>query len=608
MSKTSLFEHATASTLRALSGDKEVAVAFRPANYHYMPHIDEDKEVILPVLSYRPTLFEKLALRGIADAVALKVRYHDQAIHRQHAFSHPNAQAIFNAAEQARVEALGIRNFRGVEHNLSTRLKQYCLNQGYSEMQHLSASAMADLVAMLIRVELTGLTPPDTASALMQTHGAAIKGQIRVELSELSNVLEDQHAYANIVQKIIHILEGEKEEINPAGEETKESETLHADSDITEEEEQDTQEQDVVSTSDITKPAFPEENQEKSLPETVKEYVTDHSDENIESSGFQSEPTGSNYFDIPGYHIFTHKYDEIITPDHMCSEQELTILRSQLDLKLDQIKNLTQRSAHKLMRELMTHHVLTNAYHLEEGVLDSVKLPTLVADPLYPLPYKWEKWEETMDTVVTILLDNSGSMRGRPIMVAALCADILSRTLERCGIKVEILGFTTADWKGGRSRKLWEKMERPLHPGRLNDIRHIIYKEADTPWRRARLNLGLMLKEGLLKENIDGEAIIWAYQRLKMRHEARRILMVVSDGAPVDDSTNSLNHSGYLDQHLHEVIRQVESQGLVELMAIGIGHDVGRYYKRAVTIKEVDELGSTMFRELASLVKQQSKF
>lgn len=540
--------------------------------------------------------------RGEADAAALTLRYHNPALHAAHRPTGITAQEIFDAAEAARVEALGSRVMRGVAENLHARLSFYCLQEGYDMMTAKDEAPLADVIALLIRERLTGLSAPRTAEALMIRWGSWVSAKIQSELSLLAEQASDQEAFG---QTLRHMLE-----------------TLHLDEAPADLEPSEAGEHQLPESIEQEPQANSEEDESMPLPghpSTTSTGIAAASqppqpmmavDEDGEEEGSEIEtltsspPLASNQEPIGfQYKIYTNEYDEIIRAEDMCASEELTRLRHQLDMKLSQLKTVATRSANRLQRMLLSRQQRTLELHQEEGLLDSTKLPHLIADPLYPLAYRWERVEDHYNTVVTLLLDNSGSMRGRPITVAAMSADILARTLERCGIKVEILGFTSRDWQGGMSKKKWIEHGSPAQPGRLNDLRHIIYKSADQPWRRARKNLGLMLREGLLKENLDGEAILWAHSRLQARPEQRRILMVISDGAPVDDSTLSTNGSDYLEHHLRDVIHHIETNSDVELLAIGIGHDVTRYYRHAVTIREIDQLSDTMFKELSELLK-----
>lgn len=571
------FEQALAASVRALSGDKQAQfnVASIPGN---------------------KTSFAQLkVMRGMADREALMLRYHSSKIHQQLRPSATPASEIFDKAEQMRVEALGGRGMQGVADNLASVLEHHALISGYNHITGHETVPIADIVALLLRETLTGLPAPALAAPLMQKYGAWVKSRITKELASLGKKLENQAEFSDMVLTLISQLEGREEGKGeqppvPAPEE----EAALADNNTSTEQES----VQAVSMAESASAKL-EALAQSSLSEAV---ASDEMSETEVDATDQPASEAYPFVEERLYRAYTREFDETIPAEKLASAEELTRLRLQLDNKLEQLQHITSRLAHRLQRKLIARQRRSWELNQEEGIIDNAKLATVIADPAYPLYYKWEKQHEQFHTVVTLLLDNSGSMRGRPITIAAMSADILARTLERCGIKVEILGFTTCEWKGGKSRKQWLENGKPPTPGRLNDLRHIIYKAADSPWRRSKKNLGLMLKEGILKENIDGEAILFAYERLLQRPEQRRILMVISDGAPVDDSTASSNDGNYLENHLRSVIQMVEKSGAVELLAIGIGHDVGRYYQHAVTIREVDSLTDTMFGELSELL------
>lgn len=568
------FEQALSASIRALS--RHNTAQFDPATS--------------PVTDIKPSLAQLQVVRGAADAAALMLRYHSPAIHQAHMQDIRLAQDIFTKAEETRVESLGSIRMKGVAANITAMLESYALIAGYNHITGHEVVPLADIVGFLLRETLTGIKPPVTARALMACYGALVKEKIAAELQLLPEHIEDQEAFAEGVATLIARLYIQDSDVAERAK-TEAVETTEPRADPGEAQQETAY--DAALSAALAETATQVELE--SMPPTEGEVEESDTENTVEH-------TDSVAANASAYHPYSSAFDEVITAEALSSPEELTRLRLQLDSKLEQLKNITARLAHRLQRKLIARQRCVWEPNQEEGVIDTSRLPQLIASPSYTHYYKKEKKQEQLHTMVTLLLDNSGSMRGRPITIAAMSADVLARTLERCGIKVEILGFTTCEWKGGKTRKLWLEEGKTPHPGRLNDLRHIIYKSADMPWRRARKNLGLMLKEGILKENIDGEAILWAHARMLKRPEKRRILMVISDGAPVDDSTSSANDSLYLEQHLRSVIRVIEKDSPVELLAIGIGHDVGRYYSHAVTIREAEQLGDTMFRELSALL------
>ncbi len=541
-------------------------------------------------------------LRGQCDLAALSMRYHDSAYHHSHRPRAEKAAAVYDALEQVRLEALGALSMEGVRDNLAHRMEVYCNVQGYARMSEQAEPPLADVIALIAREKLTGEPPPESIRNLVNLWRGWVE-QSAVRLNQLEESLDNQGDYSNIVRGLLADLElMPKQEAATQPTPSPQPNDVPPEQDESSDSSSQTQEQMQAASG-----AQQEDDNAEQQPQ-IKPMGSDDEEGGEESMGERpmhhapNYPSGITPFKqhVP-YSIYTRDFDEVIDADQLASAEELTLFRSQLDEKLKAFHNVHSRLATRLQRLLLARQQREWLYDQEDGLIDNARLARLVIHPDMTDIYKFERESDFRDTVVSLLIDNSGSMRGRPITIAALSADILARTLERCGVKVEILGFTTRDWKGGMSRKLWEKRQRPHEPGRLNDIRHIIYKSADMRLNKTRRNLGLMLKDGLLKENIDGEAILWAYNRLMARPEQRRIMMVISDGAPVDDSTLSSNSSGYLDRHLRDVIRFVENQKEVELLAIGIGHDVTRYYQRAVTINDVDQLGDTMMQEMTKL-------
>ena len=540
--------------------------------------------------------------RGAADSAALRLRYHNERIHALQAPLDPEARAVFDALETARVEALGARSMAGVRNNLAELAEARVRGDSITRARNADEVPLATAVGLLARERLTGAPPPRAAQAGLELVAAEIEGKAAAALDALALTLDDQAAFARLSRQLLEDLdlaaapdELEQEEPESEGED--------------EGEEGADQESQGESGEGAPQPRETEMRAEQtetgdSEQESDGEYEIedDQSGEELADSGRPGQTRRNSELAPPSdYKPFTTRFDEIIESSELCDEAELGRLRSYLDQQMGGLQNVVTRLANRLQRRLMAQQARSWDFDQEEGLLDAARLARVVVSPTHSLSYKIEKETEFRDTVVSLLIDNSGSMRGRPIAIAAICADILARTLERCGVTSEILGFTTRAWKGGQSREAWLAAGRPPHPGRLNDLRHIIYKRADEPYRHARRNLGLMMREGLLKENIDGEALLWAHNRLIARPEERRILMVISDGAPVDDSTASANGGTYLERHLRQVIGWIEQRSTVELTAIGIGHDVTRYYSRAVTIMDAEQLGGAMVEQLASL-------
>ena len=496
----------------------------------------------------------------------------------------------------------------GVATNLSAMLEERYRRQGYEHMTERNETTLIEAIRLLAREALTQMPPPRSAKKIVDLWRPFIETKISSDLAELSKSLENQDAYATATRQLLQDLDldlGESEEGQQ--DENSEGDTENADENEGESEGGEGKATGSEGSLDGGVPEQDKEGEDEGGAEEVAgEMMPGTGDEDPGRPGRPGMlPRRQGLNDDPAvYRGFVTEFDEVVEADALCDADELTRLRALLDQQLAHLQSIIARLANRMQRRLMAKQARSWEFDLEEGILDAARLARVVTDPVIPLSYKREKETEFRDTIVTLLIDNSGSMRGRPITVAAMSADILARTLERCGVKVEILGFTTRAWKGGQSRERWIAAGKPANPGRLNDLRHIIYKPADAPWRRARKNLGLMLREGILKENIDGEALIWAHSRLLARNEQRRILMVISDGAPVDDSTLSVNPGNYLEKHLREVIAEIERNSPVKLVAIGIGHDVTRYYRRAVTIVDAEQLGGAMLDKLAELFEE----
>ncbi|BDW85935.1 cobaltochelatase subunit CobT [Roseicyclus marinus] len=594
------FKKALAEATRVLADDPDLAVTYSVDP----PGISGDN-VRLPQVSRRMTREEVLLARGTADALALRHRYHDAGTAARYAPQGAMARDLMEAMEIARCEAVGARWMPGTAGNIDAKIGHEARRKGYGDIRDPADAPLATAAGYLIRHLATGRALPPEAANVMELWRGFIEERCDGTLEDLDKVLGDQAAFARFARRMIDDLgygdqlgddpdemddEGEDEasdeqddQPDSTGEDDSQEEDAEADPERSQDQQQD-QSQAQVQMDDQ---GDMDEAEEQDLPEGEAPQepppVPPHSD---------ADPT---------YVVFTTAHDEEIAAEDLAEAQELERLRAYLDQQLEPLKGAVSRLANKLQRRLQAQQNRSWEFDLEEGTLDAGRLARVVANPTTPLSFKIEKDTEFRDTVVTLLLDNSGSMRGRPISIAAICADVLARTLERCGVKVEILGFTTRAWKGGKAREEWLAQGRPQQPGRLNDLRHIVYKSADAPWRRVRDNLGLMMKEGLLKENIDGEALEWAHRRMAGRPEARKILMVISDGAPVDDSTLSVNPANYLEKHLRDVIAMVEKRRAVELLAIGIGHDVTRYYQRAVTITDAEQLAGAITEQLASL-------
>jgi len=599
---TEPFKRAVTGCLRAIARHPELEVSFAAER----PGVVGGK-ARLPEPPRKMTRADAAIVRGHADAIALRMACHDPSVHRRMIPGGQQARAVFEAVEQARVEAIGARRMQGVAANLSAMLDDKFHRGKFDEITDRADAPIEEAVAMMVRERLTGLAPPPAARRLVDLWRPWIEGRAGRDLDKLEKLVDNQRSFGDAVHDLLDSLDMGDERSRDDDEE--DSEESQNDEGRKDEEGQDGEASD---SEDLQRMSLEEaEASTDELPEDASEAMDAPSAEMPDDSEMgdadnAAEPwrprnRGKNEPRGPDYRPFSAKFDETVGAEELCEPEELDRLRSYLDKQLAHLQGVVARLANRLQRRLMAQQNRSWEFDLEEGLLDPARLSRVVIDPLHPLSFKREKDTNFRDTVVTLLLDNSGSMRGRPITVAATCADILARTLERCGVKVEILGFTTRAWKGGQSREAWLAAGKPLNPGRLNDLRHIIYKSADAPWRRARKNLGLMMREGLLKENIDGEALDWAHRRLLARTEQRKILMMISDGAPVDDSTLSVNAGNYLERHLRWVIEEIETRSPVELIAIGIGHDVTRYYRRAVTIVDAEELGGAMTEKLAEL-------
>jgi len=592
-------------TVRAIAADPEIDVTYGPTK----PAL-EGKHVRLAEPARVPSKAEIAVLRGWADSLALTAACHDEAVHRKLAPESGPAREVFEAMERARVEALGANRMKGMAENLAAKCEDEFGHGRFERVTDRNDAPLGSALGLMVRERLTGRAPPDGARALVDLWRAHINERGEDVFGRMKDYAEDQEAFGRLVRDLLKSLdlaedlaEGENEEIEEEVESQPDAGEAEAESDDEggdggeQEHEQDRSEGDAG------------EAQEQTDQSDRDEMDMDAEDQEGLDTPEPWRPNTS-VLDDPepfGYKVFTRAHDEEVAAEDISNPEELERLRTFLDKELKSLASVVARLANRLQRRLLAQQNRAWDFDLEEGTLDAARLTRIVTDPMHPLSFKRERDTDFRDTVVTLLLDNSGSMRGRPIMVAACCADILARTLERCGVKVEILGFTTRAWKGGQAREDWLSAGKPAAPGRLNDLRHIIYKTADAPWRRAKRSLALMMREGLLKENIDGEALAWAHARLMARPEQRRILMMISDGAPVDDSTLSVNSGSYLEQHLRKVIEEIETRSPVELLAIGIGHDVTRYYSRAVTISDPSELAGAMTDKLVELFEEEPK-
>ena len=589
------FKRALTQTMRSIADESELVVSFGSET----PSLN-GLRARLPQPGRDLPAADKQNVRGQSDSFALKLAHHDAEVSQRLAPSEADARAPFEAAEVARCESLGAKDMAGIARNINDMHEARCVKLGFAENMSRDDAPLEEALGFMVRERLTGMAPPAAAAGVVKAWHEWINERAGDNLDKLGEAMEDQSAFANLTRDILADLG-----LTSSGGESEEGDGEDGDGQDGEDGPQEgeggqAESQEGMSADDMELGDAEMEDGD----ETTVQMEGDEVDGDGEDAGEAAQPyapDGSLNPEKSAYSVYTTKFDETIEAEDLCDVEELTRLRAYLDQQLQQMQGVVSRLANRLQRRLQAKQNRNWEFDLEEGYLDPARLSRIIMDPMQPLSFKMESDTKFRDTVVTLLIDNSGSMRGRPITVAAMSADILARTLERCNVKTEILGFTTRAWKGGQAREVWMSNGKPSHPGRLNDLRHIVYKSADSPWRRARRNLGLMMREGLLKENIDGEALIWAHNRLLARPEHRRILMVISDGAPVDDSTLSVNAGNYLEKHLRNVIEDIETQSPVELMAIGIGHDVTRYYRRAVTIVDAEQLGGAMTDKLAEL-------
>ncbi|MDG1010863.1 MAG: cobaltochelatase subunit CobT [Amylibacter sp.] len=594
------FKKALAEATKAMANEPDLNVS-----YSVDPAGITNDTMRLPQVTRRMTRDEVLLARGTADAYAMRIRFHNDATHARYIPQGEMARSLYEAMETARCEAMGARAMPGTAGNIDAKISNEAAKMGFAQIQDAAGAPLATAAGYLVRHLATGRDLPPAAANVMGLWRGFIESQAEGTLENLNDVLDDQVAFSKFARQIIDDL-GYGEQL---GEDPDEENSDHQD-DTEENNEEETPDTDSGDQSDEQDETDTSEEQQSSDEQQQAQTSMEERDETDAAEEMEA-PDGQPPMDPPppephsdadpNYKVYSTDFDEEVLAEELAEPAELDRLRAYLDQQLDPLKGAVSRLANKLQRRLQAQQNRSWAFDMEEGILDAGRLARVISNPTTPLSFKVENDTEFKDTIVTLLIDNSGSMRGRPISIAAICADVLARTLERCQVKCEILGFTTRAWKGGQSRENWLKAGREQTPGRLNDLRHIIYKSADAPWRRSRPNLGLMMKEGLLKENIDGEALEWAHKRMVARQEQRRILMVISDGAPVDDSTLSVNSASYLEKHLRDVIEMIEKRKQVELIAIGIGHDVTRYYERAVTITDAEQLAGAITEQLAGL-------
>ena len=585
------FKTAISSTVRSLSNSQKIEISFGNQI------LKSDKEAIkLPDIENISNKLNYEEIRAIADSKSLNFRFSNKKILKKYEPDGNISKKLYNISEKIRCEKIGTSYFKGVKNNIE---KFYQKRISLLDLKS-SEDKILESFENYLRVKFLEFKNQKEIDKKLKTYKKDLDDKFKDKMPEIKDAFLDQEKFNNLVSKLIS---------NMSLDENIEDEKKNEDKNDNDEKQSKPEENDKKSREKEKK--HEEMSVDSGVPDLENEAKdSDKIEEEIEienSSRPDLRKRNINNLGDLKYKTYTEEFDEVIKAEELENSNELLRLRKNLDQQLLQLKNFISKLANKLQRKLLAKQNRSWNFDLEEGLLDTSKLPRIIMDPFNSLSFKKEKDIEFKDTLVTILIDNSGSMRGKPISVAAICADILSRTLERCMVKVEILGFTTKHWKGGSSREKWMKNDKPNFPGRLNDLRHIIYKSADTPWRQSKNNMGLMLKEGLLKENIDGEALKWAFNKMNKRKEDRKILMVISDGAPVDDSTLSTNTSDYLEGNLKKTVKWIENKSDIELLAIGIGHDVTRYYKRAVKITDVQDLGDVMINQLTDLFVERNK-
>jgi len=585
------FKSAVSSAVKAISENFDLEIKFDNSL------ASKKNSLNLPEVANLKTLQDFTNVRAFADSEALKIKYNNSKIYSKNEPKGSMARALYAIAEKIRYEKIGSNKLKGVKNNIIRCYENKFKQRKIEEIKTEGDVPITEAFELYLRNHFFKLKQNQATKKTLSYWKELFDKKLNPKLKQLDNSIEDQNTYSQLVANLIDNLDFEdsdskekQEEKETKNEDSSSDQKNNEDNSLSQKEEKTTENTDLnVVDADMD-----------SLNETDDNGQFSEKEVLVDPQSLKKKLTKEKY------KIFTNKYDEIKKAEELENEEEITRLRKNLDQQLINLQNLVAKLANKLQRQLLAKQNRSWEFDLEEGLLDASKLSRVIIDPFHSLSYKMEKKTEFKDTVVTLLIDNSGSMRGRPISVAAICADILSRTLERCSVKVEILGFTTKNWKGGQSREIWNMQNKPKNPGRLNDLRHIIYKSADKPWRQSKKNLGLMLKEGLLKENIDGEALLWAFKRISTRKEERKILMVISDGAPVDDSTLSVNSGDYLEKHLKQTVKWIEENSNVEILAVGIGHDVTRYYKRAVKITDVQELGDVMINQLTKLFSEKN--
>ena len=591
------FKQAVTSTMRAISGAEDLNVSFGKGK----PFM-QGSRARLPLSDEILSKEELATLRGIADRLALNSRFHDDKVHMRRRPKAGIAQEVFDSVEDARVACIGADLMKGVEDNLSAELQEQCIQQGFAAINHQSHAPISLALGLYIREKITGSPVPSAAKKILSFWRDHIEEKIGSDVSHLGDFLFHQEKFSEVSLRIIQDL-GLEEEGNHQDSEDEPDEIDDEVDEINTQEDEGSTSQEIGIDADMQDAIEGEVSTDMEAIDAAE--IDGEEDEPGAPPNVEGGESDKRLLETD-YRSYTTVFDEVIFADELCEAVELDRLRDVLDKQLLNSQSVISKLANRLQRKLMAQQNRTWEFDLDEGLLDTSRLTNIVVDPFHPLAFKQEKDIEFRDTVVSLLIDSSGSMRGRSITIAAMCAEILGRTLERCNVKVEILGFTTRAWRGGQSRELWLQHGKPSEPGRLNDLRHIVYKAADMPWRRARRNLGLMMREELLKENIDGEALLWAHSRIVNRSEDRKILMVISDGLPVDNSTLLVNPSNFLEQHLKYAIDQIENFSVVELVAIGIGHDVTHHYRRAVTITDAEQLGDAIIEQLVDLFDKET--
>tara|TARA_Y100000590_G_scaffold459469_1_gene616632 strand:- start:74 stop:1876 length:1803 start_codon:yes stop_codon:yes gene_type:complete len=585
------FKSAVSSAVKAISENFNLEIKFSNSS------TSKENSLNLPEISSLKSLQDFTNLRAFADSEALKIKYTDKNIYLENEPDGTVSKALYAIAEKIRYEKIGSNKLKGVKNNITQCYENKFKDKKIGEIKTEADVPVTEAFELYLRSHFFKIKQNHVTKKVLSYWKDLFDKNLKQRLKELDNCVEDQKKFNQLVVDLIDNLDFEDPN---SKEKEEEKESTKEDSSQSEQNNQESEfsqkESDQNNDSDLSVA-------ENSLDASNEDQ--DSNDKDVEGDPSLIKRNQKN-LSKEKYKVFTNEYDEITNAEKLENDSEIIRLRKNLDQQLLNLQNLIAKLANKLQRQLLAKQNRSWEFDLEEGMLDASKLSRVIIDPFHPLSYKMEKEVDFKDTIVTLLIDNSGSMRGRPISVAAICADILSRTLERCSVKVEILGFTTKNWKGGKSREKWNLNNKPSNPGRLNDLRHIVYKSADKPWRQSKKNLGLMLKEGLLKENIDGEALLWAFKRIAVRREERKILMVISDGAPVDDSTLSVNSGDYLEKHLKQTVKWIEENSDIEILAIGIGHDVTRYYKKAIKIADVQELGDVMINQLTKLFSEKN--